>query len=188
MPKLHYLKDTMGNGMGGTPECGSSYYSDAVHNGCTGLQRRCLELLLADKEDSEKRREVLLSKKKAIRLMYSEGGENWAHQDNNSCDACPYQALLLLSQPGVDFCGGEFYVARQKAEAKEEGEGCHSRNVPPGQIVIIRHEARGLEAGDLVIFQAGKHSGWFHGVLPVLRGSALVCRREAIGLLQPAGS
>jgi hypothetical protein len=58
-----------------------------------------------------------------------------AHQDNNDDAKCPYQALLMLSRPGVDFTEGEFYVA----EAKEGG--------------VIRREVAFENRFDLVIFQ-----------------------------------
>lgn len=45
---------------------------------------------------------------KAVLLMYTEGGQNWAHQDDNANS--PYQMLIMLSVPGEDFSGGELYV------------------------------------------------------------------------------
>ena len=45
---------------------------------------------------------------KSVLLVYGEGGENWAHQDDNRDFS--FQALLMLSQPEVDFRGGALYV------------------------------------------------------------------------------
>ena len=44
---------------------------------------------------------------KALLLRYGEGGENYAHKDHQG----DLQALLMLSQPGVDYGGGAFFVA-----------------------------------------------------------------------------
>ena len=60
-----------------------------------------------------------LRNRKAIVLRYAEGAENFAHRDglsatsdaNCSIKAFPYQGTVMVSKPGVDFTGGEFYSA-----------------------------------------------------------------------------
>lgn len=99
-------------------------------------------------------------KKKYIYLRYTEGGENWAHRDGNNDAIFPYQAVLMLSNAN-EYGGGEFYVA-----TKEES-------------LIVRTSCPKLNAGDLVIFQAGKDGNYYHGMRTVTSGE-----RKAIGLFQ----
>lgn len=65
------------------------------------------------------------AKRKAIMLVYQEGSENWAHQDNNHAHTAPdcYQAVLVCSCPGEDFQGGEFYISRQCGPSSSEHAG-----------------------------------------------------------------
>ncbi|HSR54812.1 MAG TPA: 2OG-Fe(II) oxygenase, partial [Alphaproteobacteria bacterium] len=113
--------------------------------------------------------------RKSILLLAGEGAENWAHQDNND-ETPPLQAVLMLSKPAEDFTGGEFYVARQTARTTK-------------RIDVVRYEVPFESPGDLVIFKAGKDSGWWHGMLPVQAGKNPNDGhlRKAIGMLQPAG-
>jgi len=101
-------------------------------------------------------------KKKYIYLRYTEGGENWSHRDGNNDAIFPYQAVLMLSD-AKEYGGGEFYVA-----TKEES-------------LIVRTSCPKLNAGDLVIFQAGKDGNYYHGMKTVTSGE-----RKAIGLFQEA--
>ena len=92
-----------------------------------------------------------------------------AHRDGlDDKEAFPYQGTVMLSKPGVDFTGGEFYVASKNAES--------------GRIVRTKVEFK--NPGDLVLFRADKEGGYEHGMLPVLRGSSTKCERVAIGLFQ----
>ena len=66
---------------------------------------------------------------KTILLGYGEGGVNWAHQDANP--DYPYQALLMLSEPGSDFSGGQLYslnggenFKKTKSGIKNQGDVC----------------------------------------------------------------
>ena len=105
---------------------------------------------------------MLQNKKKYIYLRYTEGGENWSHRDGNNDTIFPYQAVLMLSD-AKEYGGGEFYVA-----TKEES-------------LIVRTSCPKLNAGDLVIFQAGKDGNYYHGMKTVTSGE-----RKAIGLFQEA--
>ncbi len=103
--------------------------------------------------------------RKSILLKYSKGSENWAHTDGNNGNWFSYQALLMLSDSD-EYDGGEFYVAKRDGEK------------------IIRTCCPKLNAGDLVVFQAGggmnfQGQKYFHGMKEVTRGE-----RVGVGLLQ----
>jgi hypothetical protein len=123
------------------------------------------------------------SKRKCIKLVYSKGGENWAHRDNNSDGYFEYQALLMLSNSN-EYDGGEFYVAKRcdSEESNFNGNGNNNVNVNGEKIKIkiIRACCPKLDAGDLVIFRADKKGGYDHGMKKVTKGE-----RIAVGLLQP---
>jgi hypothetical protein len=70
------------------------------------------------------------------------------------------QSVLMLSD-AKEYGGGEFYVA-----TKEES-------------LIVRTSCPKLNAGDLVIFQAGTDGNYYHGMRTVTSGE-----RKAIGLFQ----
>lgn len=119
--------------------------------------------------------------RKDILLLYGHGAENWAHQDNNR-EIVPVQAVLMLSDPQQDFEGGEFYVARREQvtttttttatasgndNSDDDGDATNNSN---NSNIRIRRTVASLEnAGDLVLFQAGRETGWWHGMLPVKR-------------------
>lgn len=87
-------------------------------------------------------------------LQYSEGGHNLPHRDIYGCVSFPYQALVLLAQPGEDFEGGEFYLQPGRADD------------------WARRHVR-LQAGDLLVFESSR----WHGAERVAWG-----RRVALGL------
>lgn len=97
---------------------------------------------------------------RCVLIRYGLGGVNFLHQDQ--C-ALRLQATILLSRPGLDFTGGEFFV--QPAS---------------GQPAVI---ADCRTAGDVVVFEAA--NGFAHGILPVKVGAER-CQRFAIGLFQPS--
>ena len=99
------------------------------------------------------------SNSKSVLLVYSEGGENWAHQDDNKDFS--FQALLMLSKPGVDFEGGSLYVL-------DGNQGWAKRSV--------EFQTR----GDLAVFRS--NGLFFHGMDEVLEGSGSWCNRIAVGL------
>ncbi|EOD39850.1 hypothetical protein EMIHUDRAFT_439820 [Emiliania huxleyi CCMP1516] len=108
--------------------------------------------------------EDALDKSKALLLRYGLGGINFAHRD--SCG--DFQALLLLSQPGVDYTGGEFYLADAN---------------PPFETQPFPFAA----AGELLLFRGRQGHGaveWKHGMQEVKAGSAKVTRRVAVGFFQ----
>jgi len=101
---------------------------------------------------------------KALLLRYAEGGINYAHHDASG----DFQALLMLSTPGVDYRGGAFYLARRE---------------PPFDTTDFPFAA----PGQLLVFRGNRGSGevdYLHGMRLVERGSATTCRRFAVGLFQ----
>ena len=105
-----------------------------------------------------------LHKSKALLLRYGLGGINYAHHD-----ACgDFQALLILSQPEIDYTGGEFYLGDAD---------------PPFSIKTYPFK----NAGELLIFRGRKGHGqvnYLHGMQEVCAGSAGRTQRFAVGLFQ----
>ncbi len=168
------LARTMGNGIAGEPQ--SIYMGLANQSGWHEALISTLQDLLAGPGTPYKSSESSgVAERRSILLLAGDGAENWAHQDNND-ETPPVQAVLMLSDPQVDFSGGEFYVARQIKNTESE-------------IHIQRYTVRFESPGDLVIFIAGKRKGWWHGMLPVRApghqkpGQEYV--RRAVGMLQP---
>ena len=97
-------------------------------------------------------------------LRYGLGGINYAHHD--SCG--DFQALLLLSQPGVDYTGGAFYLGDAN---------------PPFSTKAFPF----TQAGELLVFRGRKGRGqvdYLHGMREVQAGSGEVTRRFAVGFFQ----
>jgi hypothetical protein len=74
-------------------------------------------------------------------LKYSTGDFNCLHQDLYGDEVFPLQLTLLLSQPRIDFYGGEFVLSEQKPRAQS------------------RVEVVPLERGDAVIFASRYRPG-----------------------------
>src|SRR5688572_30500489 len=103
-------------------------------------------------------------------LRYAEGDYNCLHQDLYGEQVFPLQVAVLLSQPGVDFTGGEFVLTEQRPRQQS------------------RVEVVPLTQGDAVIFAvnerpvAGTRGSYRvkmrHGVSRVLTGS-----RHTLGII-----
>jgi hypothetical protein len=103
-------------------------------------------------------------------LRYGEGDWNALHQDLYGDVFFPFQILTILSQPGVDFHGGEFVLLEQRPRAQSRA---HVLNPPQGAFVIFPTHHR-PNAGS-----GGYHRvGLRHGVSTVTRGS-----RTALGVI-----
>jgi uncharacterized protein len=55
-------------------------------------------------------------------LHYTAGGYNCLHQDLYGDVAFPLQAVVFLSEPGVDYEGGEFLLVEQRPRAQSMGD------------------------------------------------------------------
>jgi uncharacterized protein len=55
-------------------------------------------------------------------LKYEAGDYNCLHQDLYGDNVFPLQAAFLLSQPGVDFTGGEFVLVEQRPRMQSRAE------------------------------------------------------------------
>lgn len=55
-------------------------------------------------------------------LKYEPGDFNCLHQDLYGALTFPFQAVVLLNEPGVEFSGGEFVLVEQKPRAQSKAE------------------------------------------------------------------
>jgi uncharacterized protein len=103
-------------------------------------------------------------------LRYGEGDWNALHQDLYGDVYFPFQAVTVLSEPGVDFDGGEFVLLEQRPRAQSRA---HVLRPPRGAFVLFPTRER-PNAG-----RNGYHRvGLRHGVSTVTRGS-----RTALGIV-----
>ena len=104
-------------------------------------------------------------------LQYGEGDYNCLHQDLYGEQVFPLQVAVLLSNPGVDFTGGEFVLTEQRPRMQSRAE-----------VVPLLH------AGDAVIFPVNVRPvngargpyrvAMRHGVSRLRRG-----RRHTLGII-----
>jgi hypothetical protein len=103
-------------------------------------------------------------------LRYGEGDWNALHQDLYGEVYFPFQVLTVLSQPAVDYEGGQFVLLEQRPRAQSRA---HVLEPERGAFVIFPTRQRP---------QAGKRGhyrvGMRHGVSTVTRG-----RRTALGVI-----
>ena len=103
-------------------------------------------------------------------LRYGEGDWNALHQDLYGDVYFPFQVLTLLSEPGVDFEGGEFVLMEQRPRAQSRA---HVLKPPRGAFVVFPTQQRPNRGRN------GYHRvGMRHGVGTVTRGS-----RTALGII-----
>jgi hypothetical protein len=103
-------------------------------------------------------------------LRYGAGDWNALHQDLYGDVFFPFQALTVLSEPHVDFDGGEFVLLEQRPRAQSRA---HVLQPPRGAFVLFptRHRPN---AG-----RTGYHRvGLRHGVSTITRGT-----RTALGVI-----
>jgi uncharacterized protein len=105
-----------------------------------------------------------------LMLRYGAGDWNALHQDLYGEVYFPFQVLTVLSEPGVDFEGGEFVLVEQRPRAQSRA---HVLNPPQGAFVIFPTRERPQEG------KRGYHRvGLRHGVSTLASGS-----RTALGLI-----
>lgn len=103
-------------------------------------------------------------------LRYGEGDWNALHQDLYGDVYFPFQVVTVLSEPGVDFEGGEFVLIEQRPRAQSRA---HVLNPPQGAFVIFPTRHRPGQG------KRGYHRiGLRHGVSTLTSGS-----RTALGVI-----
>ncbi len=103
-------------------------------------------------------------------LRYREGDWNALHQDLYGEVFFPFQILTVLSEPGVDFEGGEFVLLEQRPRAQSRA---HVLSPPRGAFVIFPTHHRPSQGKN------GYHRvGLRHGVSTLTRG-----QRTALGVI-----
>jgi hypothetical protein len=103
-------------------------------------------------------------------LRYGAGDWNALHQDLYGDVYFPFQVLTVLSEPGVDFEGGEFVLVEQRPRAQSRA---HVLNPPQGAFVIFPTQHRPGQG------KRGYHrAGLRHGVSTIASGS-----RTALGVI-----
>jgi hypothetical protein len=103
-------------------------------------------------------------------LRYGPGDWNALHQDLYGDVFFPFQVLTVLSEPGVDFEGGEFVLLEQRPRAQSRA---HVLTPPRGAFVVFPTRERPNEGA------RGHHRvGLRHGVSTVTRGG-----RTALGII-----
>jgi hypothetical protein len=73
-------------------------------------------------------------------LQYEAGDYNCLHQDVYGEHVFPLQVAFLLSQPGIDFTGGEFVLTEQRPRMQSRAEVVPLRQ-GEGVIFPVRHRA-----------------------------------------------
>jgi hypothetical protein len=103
-------------------------------------------------------------------LRYGEGDWNALHQDLYGDVYFPFQVLSVLSEPFVDYDGGEFVLVEQRPRAQSRA---HVITPPQGAFVIFPTQQRPQRG------KRGYHRvGMRHGVSTVTRG-----QRTALGVI-----
>jgi hypothetical protein len=125
---------------------------------------------LAHEELLERCREAGQERPTPLILRYGEGDWNALHQDLYGDVFFPFQVLTILSEPGVDFEGGEFVLLEQRPRAQSRA---HVLKPPRGAFVIFPTQQRPNRG------KSGYHRvGMRHGLGTVTRG-----QRTALGVI-----
>jgi hypothetical protein len=98
-------------------------------------------------------------------LHYGEGGYNRLHQDVYGKIAFPLQVVVMLSQPGVDFEGGEFLLTERRARMQSRGQAVALEH---GHALIFPNGVRPVTSNERVSRAESRH-----GVSDVLSGERL---------------
>jgi uncharacterized protein len=103
-------------------------------------------------------------------LSYTEGDYNCLHQDLYGAHVFPLQVVVLLSEPGRDFEGGEFVVVEQRPRMQSRAEVVALRQ---GEAAIFATRERPKQ-GSKGVYRVQLR----HGVSRVRRGT-----RKTLGLI-----
>jgi uncharacterized protein len=138
-------------------------WSNLLGGAADAFPREHVELLARCRAAGQERPTPLL-------LRYRAGDWNALHQDLYGDVFFPFQVLSVLSEPGVDYEGGEFVLVEQRPRAQSRA---HVLTPPRGAFVIFPTRER-PNAG-----KRGHHRvGLRHGVSTVTRGE-----RTALGII-----
>ena len=99
-------------------------------------------------------------------LRYEAGGFNCLHRDLYGPTLFPLQAMIMLSQPGEDFQGGEFLLVENRPRQQARGIAL---NPDQGDLIIFPVADRPVQ-GKRGILRASMR----HGVSPVTWGQRWV--------------
>ncbi len=103
-------------------------------------------------------------------LQYGPGDYNCLHQDLYGEHVFPLQVAVLLSQPGEDFCGGEFVLTEQRPRRQTRVEVCPLRR---GDAVIFAVHHRPVQGA-----RGSYRVNMRHGVSELRSG-----RRHTLGVI-----
>jgi hypothetical protein len=118
----------------------------------------------------ERCREAGQSRPTPLILRYGPGDWNALHQDLYGDVYFPFQALTVLSEPGIDFEGGEFVLVEQRPRAQSRA---HVLTPPRGAFVLFPTRERPNRG------KRGYHKvGLRHGLSTVTAGE-----RTALGII-----
>jgi uncharacterized protein len=97
-----------------------------------------------------------------LMLRYREGDYNCLHQDLYGAYVFPFQLVVLLSEPGVDFEGGEFTVVEQRPRLQSRVEVVSLRQGDAAVFAVRQRPVQGTRGSYRVTLR--------HGVSRVRRG------------------
>ena len=103
-------------------------------------------------------------------LRYGEGDYNCLHQDLYGAHVFPLQVVILLSEPGKDFDGGELVLVEQRPRAQSAARVVALRAGDAAIIATHHRPQRGVRGWHRVTLR--------HGVSRILRG-----RRFTAGII-----
>ena len=108
-------------------------------------------------------------------LRYGAGDYNCLHQDLYGDLVFPLQLVVLLSEPGTDFTGGEFLLVEQRPRRQSRGEAI---TLAQGEGLIFPVHQRPVQ-GTRGVYRTALR----HGVSTVRPGSRPVCVRQTLGVI-----
>jgi hypothetical protein len=100
-------------------------------------------------------------------LRYVEGDYNRLHQDIYGEEVFPIQATILLSEPGVDYTGGEFVLTEQRPRTQSRVEVVPLRRGEAVLFAVRYRSVRGARGTHRVSLR--------HGVSRVRSGNRFTC-------------
>ena len=150
---------------------------EALYPGCAGIANRWAERMRLDVRYPEAHADFLetchaagQARPTPLILSYREGDYNCLHQDLYGGIVFPLQVVILLSEPGKDFDGGEFVLTEQRPRMQSRA---HVVPICAGEAVVFAVNERPVKGtrGDYRVKMR-------HGVSTLSRGA-----RYATGII-----